>query len=66
VFAQTDEAETATAVQFFRSQLAVIDGKDAAAPKDEVEASFLTSGAIEEVGTHILTDSHSEDVYVAA
>jgi len=61
-----DETETATAVQFFRSQLAVIDAKDAGAPQDEVEASCLTSGAIEEVGTHIFTNSHSEEVYVAA
>jgi len=46
--------------------LAVIDAKDAGAPQDEVEASCLTSGAIEEVGTHIFTNSHSEEVYVAA
>jgi len=45
--------------------LDVIDGKDAAAPKDQVEASSVTFGAIE-VGTHILTNSHSEDLYVTA
>lgn len=64
----TDEVATAAAAQFLRAQLATIDAKDAA-PKVEVEASCVALGAIdniEEVGTHVLTNSHSEDVCVTA
>lgn len=50
-----------------RAELAIIDAKKAA-PKDEVDASYEAFGATEsiEVGTHILTNSHSKKVYVIA
>jgi hypothetical protein len=57
-----DDAQTAVAAEFFTSQLAGVDAKDAA-PKDK---AFGVRDNIDAVGTYIVTSSQSEDIYVTA
>lgn len=67
-----DEAQTATAAQFLRTQLAAIEASDAPS-KCEMEVSDVALKAtvdkiddVELVTTNVLTDSHNEQVSVAA
>lgn len=67
----TDEAQTATAVQFLKSQSATIDAGNATS-KSEVEVPEVAlkgSDKFDEVElltTNVMADSHNEEISVAA
>lgn len=66
-FCSTDEAQTATVSQFFRSQLAAIDAGDMATSKYEGESSdAATSEKIDDVELPSHTNMPTEEVCVAA